>query len=150
MCSVYDGVDQRFFTRDCFSVVYAEGSTILESDSGYSSPDLHGQGYSGVCPYYSSCAEDTACDSVDYEFSFIGRNGKVVAVDDTTKKVWVTFNDGRSSYEFDQEDVKLEYVQQSMYEIWWVLRTQSGPVVQKRKGFNVTSPVCTFDAINNR
>ena len=38
----------------------------------------------------------------------------------------------------------------SMYEIWWVLRTKSEFVVQKRKGFNITSPKCTFDIVNNR
>lgn len=35
-------------------------------------------------------------------------------------------------------------------EIWWVVRSRSGFTVQKRKGFNVTNPPCTFDATNNR
>ena len=38
----------------------------------------------------------------------------------------------------------------SMYEIWWVLRTKSEFVVQKRKGFNITEPGCTFDTVINR
>ena len=36
------------------------------------------------------------------------------------------------------------------YEIWWTLRTPSELVVQKRKGFNVTEPLCSFDTVNNR
>ena len=38
----------------------------------------------------------------------------------------------------------------SIYEIWWTLRTKSELIVQKRKGFNVTQPRCTFDIVNNR
>jgi hypothetical protein len=85
--------------------------------------------------------------------------------------VTVTFNDGRTAYTFDQRDVVLEYRKKSMYgmhhialifllsrtgsllviiEIWWVLRSLTNRVVQKRKGFNVTEPQCTFDLTNNR
>ena len=35
-------------------------------------------------------------------------------------------------------------------EIWWVVRSPTHYTVQKRKGFNVTSPKCTFDTTNNR
>jgi hypothetical protein len=35
-------------------------------------------------------------------------------------------------------------------ELWWVVRNPSNRVVQKRKGFNVTEPHCTFDTTNNR
>lgn len=35
-------------------------------------------------------------------------------------------------------------------ELWWVLRTPSEFIVQKRKGFAVTNPGCTFDTANNR
>lgn len=35
-------------------------------------------------------------------------------------------------------------------EIWWVLRTAGNRIVQKRKGFNVTAPQCTFDEKSNR
>lgn len=41
-------------------------------------------------------------------------------------------------------------VYKSMYEIWWVKRTRSKFIVEKRKGFNVTSPGCTFDIVNDR
>ena len=43
------------------------------------------------------------------------------------------------------------YLYLSLYiELWWVLRTPSKYVVQKRKGFSVSTPPCTFDAANNR
>ena len=32
----------------------------------------------------------------------------------------------------------------------WVVRSPTSRVVQKRKGFNITSPQCTFDKKNNR
>ena len=35
-------------------------------------------------------------------------------------------------------------------EVWWVVRTRSERRLQRRKGFNVTSPACTFDVTNNR
>ena len=35
-------------------------------------------------------------------------------------------------------------------EIWWVLRTPSKFVVNAKKGFAVTNPVCTYDQANNR
>ena len=37
-----------------------------------------------------------------------------------------------------------------LYEIWWVQRTPTEYIVQKRKGFNVTSPICSFDLVNDR
>ena len=67
----------------------------------------------------------------------------------TIPVVTVTFNDGRTSYEIEEDDLYLEY-DKSMYEIWWVKRTRSEFVVEKKKGFNVTSPICTFDTTNDR
>lgn len=32
----------------------------------------------------------------------------------------------------------------------WVKRTRSEFVIEKKKGFNVTSPICTFDTTNDR
>jgi hypothetical protein len=77
--------------------------------------------------------------------------GRVTEVDDVSliPKVRVSFNDGRTSYLFNKDQVEKEY-KLSMYEIWWTLRTKSELIVQKRKGFNVTQPRCTFDIVNNR
>ena len=80
-----------------------------------------------------------------------GAWGRVTEVDDVSliPKVRVSFNDGRTSYLFNKDQVEKEY-KLSMYEMWWTLRTKSELVVQKRKGFNVTEPKCTFDIVNNR
>ena len=76
----------------------------------------------------------------------------VTAVDNeqVIPKVMVTFNNGRTSYEFEQQHVKLETASKTQYEVWWVVRTPSEFVVQKKKPFSVTSPTCTFDTDFNR
>lgn len=81
----------------------------------------------------------------------MGRVGRVVGYDPTpiTPVVTVTFNDGRTAYDIEEDDLNLEYTK-SMYEIWWVKRTRSEFIVEKRKGFNVTYPTCTFDTTNDR
>jgi hypothetical protein len=91
------------------------------------------------------------CKGDDRPLTFRGRVGKVVKLDNRAAipQVWVTFNDGRSNYQFAQEQVKLE-TYKSMYELWWVVRSKSGFTVQKKKGFNITEPICTFDSVNNR
>lgn len=104
---------------------------------------------------YISCGltEDLGkCRRSDLRFTFRGRVGLVTALNDAAEipTVWVSFNEGRTSYEFNQEHVKLETTPKSMYEIWWVVRSPSEFTVQKRKGFNVTEPSCTFDTTHNR
>lgn len=147
MCSVMDSNNAWQFSRNCSSIAQLVNSTLL------SSRDLGGS-YAAACPYYSSCglrSNATQCGGVDSAFSFIGRVGRVVALDETAvpATVDVTFNDGRSAYTFLTTDVKLEQTK-SMYELWWVQRTNSEFVVQKRKGFNVTFPACTFDPLFQR
>jgi hypothetical protein len=92
------------------------------------------------------------CHNGDNRFTFIGQVGIVTAVDNEAQipQVWVTFNGGRTSYQFNQEDVQLETRSKSMYEIWWVVRSLSNFTIQKKKGFNITEPSCTFDLTNNR
>ncbi len=34
--------------------------------------------------------------------------------------------------------------------MWWVQRTRVKRIVQYRKSFNVTYPLCTFDTANDR
>ncbi len=56
------------------------------------------------------------CKKEDLRFTFIGRVGRVVKYD-TSKDppiVSVTFNDGRTSYDFDETWIKMEYTK-SMY-----------------------------------
>ena len=115
----------------------------------------------GACPFTPSCARiggfnsslSSGCVRPDKPFNFIGRVGVVVEIDNlaTVPQVWVTFNGGRTKYQFDQRWVEFNRPQRSQYEIWWVVRTKGGGrVVQKRKGFNVTEPQCTFDKQYNR
>ncbi|CAN0439283.1 unnamed protein product, partial [Ectocarpus sp. 8 AP-2014] len=60
----------------------------------------------------------------------------------------VTFNNGRTSYGFNQEHLQVE--QDYNYEIWWVQRTLHNFRVQARKPITVTSPTCTFDSTNGQ
>lgn len=150
MCSVYESKDRRHFIRTCDTVTQWNPAVWRT----WSSLDLDGKEYDGVCPYFDECAltlDDGKCKGEDLVYSFIGRVGRVTFVDDVSliPKVRVTFNDGRTSYLFNKDQVELEYTL-SMFEIWWTLRTPSEFVVQKRKGFNITSPKCTFDIVNNR
>lgn len=158
MCSVlmadFDAEEQRNYVR------YASAVNINQNISsplyGYaSSEDLIGKEYTDICPYFGSCAmalDGAKCLDSDASFSFEGHVGIVTEVVDSVQApaVWVTFNGGRSAYFFRQEFVRLEFKQKSMYELWWVIRNKSDRRLQKRKGFNVTSPACTFDLTNNR
>jgi hypothetical protein len=93
------------------------------------------------------------CASGDSLFTFAGRVGLVVeapaAGTDVSAGVFsVTFNGGRTAYAFHDQHVALEL--DHNYELWWVQRTRTRYVVQKRKPFTVTHPRCTFDAVNNQ
>lgn len=162
MCSVEDPVTKRTYTRKC-----AEVTNITETLYGSSDINQEGSapaGFTGVCPYFSNCVlTRNAADSNNQGsvlntecgknnvYDFIGLLGRVVAIDSAPfiPVITVTFNDGRTSYEFEEDVLKLEYGR-SMYELWWVQRTRSEFIVQKKKGFNVTSPVCSFDLTNDR
>ena len=163
-CSVYDRYNLRHYTREC-SPVYqrvlpdneqaisnGEGST-LGFDKSWTSQDLDGTEYDGKCPYFESCTttlDAGKCKGGDRQFTFGGYVGRVVKYDMTQNPpiVHVTFNDGRTSYQFEEPMVRLE--RKSMYEIWWVLRTENEFIVQKRKGFNVTNPGCSYDTTNDK
>ncbi|CAE7630624.1 unnamed protein product, partial [Symbiodinium microadriaticum] len=129
MCSTYDSKSKMYFTREC-SPVYNRTETLFTSD------DLHGDDYVGVCPYFDNCAlsQSGTCSSDDLRFTFMGRVGRVVGYDPSpiTPVVTVTFNNGRTSYDIEEDDLNLEYTK-SMYEIWWVKRTRSEFIVEKRK-----------------
>lgn len=150
MCSRLGVHDRRYFTVNCS----ASRQLISNRLTSYGSEDLFGFDYPGQCPYFKGCAmaANGKCFGTDYEFTFIGRVGRVVSLDSSgaVPFAMVTFNDGRTVYKIEQQYIQLEYRKKSMYEVWWVLRTKTSRVVQKRKGFNVTSPRCTFDLTNNR
>ena len=154
MCGLLDPDDSITYTAECPPVSY-------DSSTGYySSSVLDGKEYVSQCAYFDSCATTAdfdaqsgngKCKGEDFIFTFIGRVGRVVLVDADKDPVEyeVTFNDGRTSYRFTEEQLKLE-PGKSMYEAWWVVRTPSEFVVQKRKGFNISSPQCTYDTTNEQ
>lgn len=162
MCSVKDEKTGRAYTRKCAKVANVTETLYGSSDISQQGPAP--SGFTGVCPYFDNCvltrnpvdntnrglAANRECGR-NHVYDFIGLIGRVVAID--TKPfipvLTVTFNDGRTTYDFEQDVVKLEYGR-SMYEMWWVQRTRSEFIVEKRKGFNVTSPLCSFDLTNDR
>eukprot|EP00904_Undaria_pinnatifida_P012814 jgi/Undpi1/8663/HiC_scaffold_25.g11128.m1 len=83
-------------------------------------------------------------------YTFAGRVGKITSVPDNSEEAQygVSFNDGRTSYFFNEEHLQVE--QDYNYEIWWVQRTLHNFRVQARKPFTVTSPTCTFDTTNGQ
>lgn len=155
MYSAYDEVDKRHYLRSAALADRRDSSGLLNLGTfKYGSDDLYGWVYDGPCEYYPSCAltlDNGLCKGGDVAYHFIGKVGIVTDLDDKAliPTVQVSFNRGRTSYKFLKSDVKLE-LSKSMYEIWWVVKTPTGNVVQKRKGFNITSPTCTLDSINNR
>ncbi len=124
----------------------------------------------------SSGRNDKVCQGDDMPFTFRNRVGKVVRVPSTkdgTKgngdgdgdgqqqdnfgMYSVTFNDGRTSYDFPRHHLQIE-PSLSNYEIWFVKRHVVGNgrnrkrmrVVEQKKGFRVIWPLCTFDTKNDR
>lgn len=162
MCSVKDPASGRAYTRKCDTVKNVTEVLYGSEDMNYEGNAKNG--FIGQCPYFDNCvlnrnpidfnnrgtASNRECGKNNV-FHFIGLLGRVVAID--TKPfipvLTVTFNDGRTTYDFEQDVLKLEYGR-SMYEMWWVKRTRSEFIVEKRKGFNVTSPICSFDLTNDR
>lgn len=161
MCSIYEPLNRAYYTADCPPVnrtyIVDPITNITRPLSNTWRSPLMGEDrtYADVCPYFDSCALTTdngKCIENDFLMTFIGRVGVVTAIDDSADNpipiVSVTFNDGRTSYDFLQTHLKLEPYK-SMYEVWWVLRTPSEFTVLKRKGFSISSPECTFDSANN-
>lgn len=114
MCSVTDIRNRREYTRNCTHITKFDPNR----DRSWTSMDMVGE-YDGVCPYFPSCAttlDAGKCRPQDRRLTFIGEVGVVTALDNDAPipQVWVTFNDGRTSYQFSQEDVVLE-TYKSMY-----------------------------------
>jgi len=72
---------------------------------------------------------------------------KIVADQDALYDV--TFNNGRTFYQFKIKDLELVEPKYN-YELWFVQRTPYDFVVQQRKPFLVVSPKCTYDGINDQ
>ncbi len=144
------GIDNTlFFTEIC--------QTIQQNENGlFSSDDLSGE-YTDTCALgkaFQACgasSNNDSCLSDDSIFHFRNRIGKVTRMPSNEKQklVGVTFNDGRTEYFFPQEFLELQEPQ-SNYELWFVQRNRFERILQKRKGFKVVSPECTFDGTNDR
>ncbi|KAL7467854.1 hypothetical protein ACHAXS_008085 [Conticribra weissflogii] len=141
--------DGRFLVRPC--------EPMVEGDNGtFSSEDLSGE-YPGICPIddtFKVCGMTSApfeeCHDKDRHFTFEGEIGKVVKLPDVKNNMYgVTFNDGRTVYWFEKEE--LEFLKPpSNYEVWFVQRNRFEKTVQKKKPFKVIWPRCTFDSVNGR
>lgn len=111
---MYDSVIRRTYVDNCADVYY--DATL--KDFKYTSDHLQGD-YNGICPYFSSCSlsDDTKCKFSDLKFTFVGQVGLITDLDNEADipQAWVTFNNGRTSYQFSQEDLILETRTQSMY-----------------------------------
>lgn len=147
----------RFYTFRCPEVA------LDNYTQTYKSSMLRGS-YVRQCPYFDTCARAAfgkSCnvsetDPLDRDetFTFAGRVGKVTYVPpdnaaDGYDKYRVSFNDGRTDYQFDIDDLELESPAYN-YQLWWVQRTRYNRIILKKKGFKVTSPQCTFDTVNDQ
>jgi len=146
-------VQNRYFVKECMDAVVNEDTGMFESS------DLSGT-YDEQCPYFPSCGirPDNGLCAVNAEgkadslFTFAGEVGRITRmpknVVDQDALYGVTFNDGRTVYEFKIKD--LELVEPTYnYEIWYVQRTPYDFVIQQRKPFRVKNPRCTYDNTND-
>jgi hypothetical protein len=69
MCAVYDSKSRMHYTREC-SPVYNRTQTSFTSD------DLKGDDYIGVCPYFANCglSKSGTCSGDDLRCRRIIRN----------------------------------------------------------------------------
>lgn len=148
MKNLLSGSKELIYSDKCHELSKGINGTL-------SSPDLDGD-YEATCDIgeaFSVCGslfDGSICKGRDYEFHFHGRLGKVIRLpNDTMPTYGVTFNDGRTVYYFEEHHLTIEQPH-SNYEIWYVFRNRFEKVLQKRKGFKVVWPMCTFDAINDR
>ena len=119
------------------------------------SDDLVGR-YDSTCPLgetFVACGmnHDGNCNVGDSIFNFWNKVGKVTSLplDEDFNFYGVTFNDGRTEYFFPKDQIEL-LEPYSNYELWFVLRNRFERILQKRKGFRVVWPECTFDPENDR
>ena len=137
----------RYFVRPC--------APLVEADDGgqYSSADVSGL-YPGVCPIdkrFAGCGlipSSGLCHGKDHQYVMKDEIGKVTSITNSNH-YGVTFNDGRSVYWFQKDD--LDFLKpESNYEVWFVVRNRFEKRVKKRKPFRVIWPRCTYDSVNDR
>ncbi|KAJ1446662.1 hypothetical protein M885DRAFT_545625 [Pelagophyceae sp. CCMP2097] len=146
---------QCFFFAGCGSRPQRTGP-YGAGDATSAAADTANKGCAQACGD-ASCARDAY-------FAFNGLVGKVTCApsdeaacvvydgdkfEDDEKYYLVSFNDGRTSYPFRATDLQLHHSKHN-YQLWWVQRTRNKFVVQEKKGFRVSHPKCTFDAVNDR
>lgn len=156
---------KRYFSEACELVTQLNKTESVENGF-WASSELRGA-YKFQCPYFPECgmpAGNQRCNAstpnangiydiydADFEYSFKGFIGKVTSApgEGEDGPYMVSFNDGRTSYPFELADLELHRLDYN-YELWWVQRTSYNFIVNKRKGFRVTEPTCTFDFNNNQ
>ncbi len=86
----------------------------------YTSGDLDGS-YESPCPYFPGGGVNTdgsiTCGGQDMLFTFIGHVGRITNVPDPgvhEDRYSVTFNGGRTTYMFSEEEIKVEVRQKDM------------------------------------
>jgi hypothetical protein len=149
------GLDNSlFYTEKC------QYASINEETGKLFSEDLNGE-YEDICPLgktFQACGissfDNNRCASGDSPFDFRNKIGKVMRLPqakntDKTRYYGVTFNDGRTVYDFPEDHLDLQEPH-SNYELWFVQRNRFEKILQKRKGFRVVWPQCTFDPMNDR
>jgi len=145
-----DGVGSesgRFFTYPC--------NPVTSNGEYYVSSDLSGR-YAAACTYggpFKSCGlipQNGTCDINDQLWSFQGKVGRLINIPITPFGTYdVSFNNGRTSYQFYQHEFDLLKTD-SNYELWWVQRRGTLRTVRKKKSFRVIQPSCTYDSVNNQ
>lgn len=146
MRSLVVGKGDLFYTENCHPLNFT-------SSGRFTSPDLHGE-YETICQLgdaFQGCGgTHTNCIGMDHKFSFRGKMGKVSRLprkeDDT---YGVTFNDGRTEYAFPGHHLELQSLEAN-YELWFVQRNRFEKILQKKKGFRVVWPRCTYDLANDQ
>jgi hypothetical protein len=133
----------RYYVAPCKPV-----SQNVTAGEGFKSDDLSSE-YDAQCPYFDSCGfiDNTGtCEGADEAYDFRGYLGKVVEIPanlaDPNGIYKVTFNDGRTTYDFLLADLEM-YEPPYNYELWFVQRTPYDFVIQQKKPFRVTGPKCT-------
>jgi hypothetical protein len=131
---------------------------FLDLSSQLGSDHLEGI-YTDKCPLgpaFQSCAESKhkhGCLGSDSLYSFAGEIGKVLYKSqnsDPQQNLYsVSFNDGRTTYIFPEYMLELQNPSAN-YELWFVQRNRFEKILQKRKGFKVQRPNCTFDILNDQ
>lgn len=147
------GTQMRHYSTPCG---HLNLTTHATKGYGWTSPDLK-RSYNERCSYFPSCGKldsgKTTCVGGDDKFTFAGYIGKVTSIpanlDDPNGIYTVTFNDGRTSYNFLLSDLEMQEPDYN-YELWYVQRTLYDLVIQQRKPFKVISPKCTYDVVNQR